>query len=87
MAEENPVDPPIGEGEPEPPLSMTANEALEQLKTGDTSCLEAMAADEVKAVRPMFKEWANGEEVRIKAEYARVYNDILVDMNRKGLVY
>jgi len=78
------TEPPIGT---EPPLAMSAGEGLALLKQGDTSCLDNMGPDAVASVRPMFKQWANEEQDRLKAEYDRVYNAILADMHKKGVIY
>jgi hypothetical protein len=73
--------------EPRPPENATAGQAMEYLTKGDTSVLKTMSADAVASVRPMFKQWANGEQDRLKAEYDRVYNAILAEMHDKGVVY
>ena len=82
------TEPPLGTGEPEPPLNgMTAAQALPLLQDGDTSMLEGMTGPEIAACRAPYKEWANKEQDRLRTEYDRVYSAIVAQMTAKGEHY
>ena len=68
-------------------VETSANDALKRLQDGDLAVLETVGADQLAALRTLFKDWASAEQATLKGRCEQAYQYILNEMAKKGVPY
>jgi hypothetical protein len=60
-------------------------ELMANLKAGNTNSIAIASDDALIQSRTEYSDWAQDEQVRLKAEYDRCYNAVVAELAKRGL--